>query len=267
MQNIERRFLTATDLEVRRAKNSTDRQLVGYAIRYNSLSEDLGFRELIACGAFAESLRSDPDVRALVDHDASKIIGRTRAGTLQLVEDASGVQVTIDPPDTQLGNDLVKSVERGDLSGMSFGFRALDDAWETVDGEPVRTVRKADLYDVSVVAFPSYPDTSIAVRSLNRWKENDMSEIQTPDKKSEDKVPSPESPEAPAPKPETPEPERRSTPPQPTPRPETADKRDPGEWRDVRSGKEVRVLNPDQKFADLHPERLSLGGDPGDDRR
>ena len=92
---IEKRYVTAADLEVRR-NGSKPPQLVGSALRYDSLSDDMGFRERIAPGAFTKSLASDPDVRALVDHDSSKIIGRSKAGTLKLFEDDRGVRVEIE---------------------------------------------------------------------------------------------------------------------------------------------------------------------------
>jgi HK97 family phage prohead protease/HK97 family phage major capsid protein len=262
--NVERRC-TVADLEVRVAEGGKRPRLEGYAVRYGSTSEDLGFREIIEPGAFSKHLRTDPDVRALIEHDASKIIGRTTSRTLQVIEDDGGVRVSIDPPNNQTGNDLIESVRRGDLSAMSFGFRALNDRWETRDGEPFRTIVEGALYDVSVTAFPSYPDTTIAVRSLDRWrKENAMPEVTLPVETPEVNVPTPQTPEINVPAPAPPEvtlptPERRSVPAQPANTPKSA--RDPMEWRDYRTGQEVRVLRPDQKFADYHKgsEPLSLG--------
>jgi Escherichia/Staphylococcus phage prohead protease len=256
---IEKRY-TTTDLEVRRGEGS-GRQLVGYAVRYGSLSEDMGFRERIAPGAFTESITNGADVRALVNHDSAKIIGRSTAGTLTLTEDANGVRVVIDPPDTQVGNDVTTSIERGDLTAMSFGFRAMDDSWETAAGEPVRTVHRAELLDVSIVAFPSYPDTSIAVRSLNRWKkEIDMAETKTNVESPETRLPEKQTeakPSAETPEDGVPKPERRSAPPQSVTRDSATD---PAEWRNCRTGAEVRVLRPDENFAAENPvERLSLG--------
>lgn len=265
---LERRYTVVADLEVRRA-NGKKPQLEGYAVRYGSLSEDLGFRELIEPGAFSRHLRSDPDVRALIEHDPTKIIGRTTSGTLQLVEDDAGVRVTIDPPDNQTGKDVTESIRRGDLRSMSFGFRAINDSWATVDGESVRTISEAELFDVSVTAFPSYQDTSIAVRSLNRWKKENRSmsglpaNVETPEEKMlktetpEDSLLKPQNPEQ-----KLPEPERRSVPAQPVQTATaTGTSGDPSaEWRNTRNNEEVRVLKPDQKFADLHKgEPLSLG--------
>lgn len=264
---IERRYTAVADLEVRRTHGQTA-QLEGYAVRYGSVSEDLGFRETFAPGAFSKHLRTDPDVRALIEHESARIIGRTRSGTLQLVEDEAGVRVTIDPPNNQTGKDVTESVRRGDLGAMSFAFRAIDDSWATVGGVPVRTVSEAELFDVSITAFPSYPDTSIAVRSMDRWlsetketrtmKDDLPANVETPEEKLPEKskeiVPPQETPEE-----RVPQPERRSAPAQPV-HTTIGTSADPMEWRDTRTGQEVRVLGPKQKFADLHKgEPLSLG--------
>ena len=121
MSEIERRFIRG--LEVR--KEGDKAKLVGLAVPYGQTSDDMGFRETIAPGAFAKHLKSGPDVRALVEHDNSKIIGRTKAGTLTLTETGDGVSVVIDPPNNQTGHDVVESVSRGDLSAMSFAGTSL----------------------------------------------------------------------------------------------------------------------------------------------
>jgi HK97 family phage prohead protease len=124
-------------------------------------------REKIAPGAFSRTLAEKADVRALVDHDPSKIIGRTKSRTLKLDENSKGLKVEIKPADTQAGRDILKSVERGDVDQMSFGFRTVKDEWEDhKDGTATRTLVDVDLFDVSPVTFPAYADTTIAARSL-----------------------------------------------------------------------------------------------------
>ena len=148
-------------------------RIVGHAAVFNSLSEDLGgLREIILPGAFTKTLKDKDDVRALVDHDPSKILGRTTAGTLELREDKKGLAVDIDTPDTTVGRDIVESIGRKDVSKMSFGFRTIEDRWITKDGEDVRELVAAKLYDVSPVTFPAYAgtDTTIAKRSHDAWK-------------------------------------------------------------------------------------------------
>jgi len=142
----------------------------GHAAVFNS-ETDLGwFRERIAPGAFTESIGKD-DVRALFNHDENFILGRNKAGTLTMREDEQGLYVEIDPPDTQVARDLVTSIERGDISQMSFGFQTIKDSWETEENaaKDLRTLEKVKLWDVSPVTFPAYQETDVAVRSHECW--------------------------------------------------------------------------------------------------
>lgn len=151
-------------VEVR--SQSEKRTLVGYAAVFNSDADIGGYWvERIAPGAFTETIKGD--IRALVGHDSSKIIGRTKSGTLRLSEDAKGLFVEIDVPDTTVGNDLWVLVDRGDISGMSFGFRATKDTWDETVDPPVRTIQALELFEVSAVVFPAYDDTTIGKRSLD----------------------------------------------------------------------------------------------------
>jgi HK97 family phage prohead protease len=140
---------------------------VGYAAVFNSPSEPLPFIERIAPGAFAASITQD-DVRALFNHDPNFVIGRTVSGTLSLREDETGLAYDVIPPDTQWARDLMVSVGRGDISQSSFGFAVDADEWtrpERSGDLPLRTIRKARLYDVSPVTYPAYESTTTAVRS------------------------------------------------------------------------------------------------------
>jgi HK97 family phage prohead protease len=160
---MERRALVAVP-EIRAGEKG--KTIAGYAALFNSVADIGGaFREVIAPGAFTETLKGD--VRALVDHDSGRVIGRTKAGTLRLVEDEKGLAVEIDLPDTSDGRDLAVSLERGDISGMSFGFRVTHDEWDEDGNPPTRTIHKVELFEVSAVAFPAYEDTELALRSLD----------------------------------------------------------------------------------------------------
>lgn len=136
----------------------------GYAAVFDQLSLPLGwgFREKIQAGAFAASLGDD--VRGLWNHNPDYVIGRTTNNTLRLNEDEMGLRIEIEPPDTQLAQHFLTNIERGDVNQMSFLFRALDEAWDEIDGELVRTLTKVKLYEVSPVTFPAYPQTSVSVR-------------------------------------------------------------------------------------------------------
>ena len=145
-------------------------KLRGYAIVFHSESVDLGgFKEIIDPGAVDRTLTEALDVRALVDHDTGRVIGRTRAGTLALHKDQHGLRVTIAPdPEISYAKDILRGVQRGDISGMSFGFRVLEDSWN-YDTKPImRTVLDMVISEVSVVPFPAYPSTNVeaALRSL-----------------------------------------------------------------------------------------------------
>ncbi|TIV38945.1 MAG: HK97 family phage prohead protease [Mesorhizobium sp.] len=141
------------------------RTLVGYAAIWNS-DTTIGdyFIERIAPGAFTAALRGD--ILALCDHDIGRVIGRTKSGTLRLAEDDRGLKVEIDLPDTTDGNDLWTLVKRGDVSGMSFAFRATKQEWDDTGDLPKRTILEAELYEVTATALPAYPDTTLATRSL-----------------------------------------------------------------------------------------------------
>jgi HK97 family phage prohead protease len=158
---MERRFYQAAELRA----ESQGQTIAGYAAVFNSLSVEIfGFRELILPGAFAESIAGD-DIRALWQHNTEAVLGRTKAGTLRLAEDAKGLRVEIDAPDTQVGRDALALIARGDVDQMSFGFRVLADDWnEDEDGMLIRSVAKVKLYEVSPVTFPAYNATTVSVR-------------------------------------------------------------------------------------------------------
>lgn len=139
------------------------RRIEGYAATFDSVADFGDFTETIERGAFVASLTGD--VLALMDHDPGRVLGRTRSGTLRLSEDSRGLAFSLDLPDTQPGRDILALAERDDLGGMSFGF-LVPKGGEKWEGQR-RILRAIDLKEISVVsAFPAYPDTSIALRSL-----------------------------------------------------------------------------------------------------
>lgn len=169
--NLERRYALG---EVR-VESDGDRKIRGMAIVFNSRSVNLGgFTEIIKPEAVDRTISEGLDVRALVDHDTSKILGRTRAGTLQLRKTRNGLEVLIDPPNTTAARDIMESMERGDVTGMSFGFRVLTDDWRMEDGEPLREVTDMRVSEVSIVTFPAYPETSVALRSLQAFQQGQI---------------------------------------------------------------------------------------------
>jgi len=127
---------------------------------------DLGwFIETVKPGAFSRSIQEQDDVRALWNHDANHVLGRTKANTLSLAEDSVGLLVEVDPPDTQMARDLLTSIGRGDVTQMSFGFYARAVTIRREGELYYRDLTDCQLFDVSPVTFPAYEDTDIAVRS------------------------------------------------------------------------------------------------------
>lgn len=169
-----------------RAAEDKPRQIVGHAAVFDTIT-DLGwFKERVAKGAFAETITKD-DVRALFNHNPDYVLGRNKAGTLRLSEDDKGLYFEVDLPDTQFANDLYTSIQRGDISQCSFGFVVLDAAWETIDGDDVRTLKRVQLWDVSPVTYPAYPTTDASVRSAEQvWSEHGASREDIKDKPDND---------------------------------------------------------------------------------
>lgn len=155
-------------IEETRADGKKQRVLKGYAAVFNSRSEVLGwFREVIMPGAFAAPLQNKDDVRALLNHDANFVLARSTNGTLRMGQDQVGLHCEIDLPDTQAARDLATSIERGDISQMSFAFSSRDVKHDIEDGEYIRYVRSVQrLYDVSPVTYPAYQATSIGLRAM-----------------------------------------------------------------------------------------------------
>ena len=150
----------------------------GMAAMFNSMSEDLGgFREQIAPGAFKRAVESS-DIRALFNHDANMVLGRTTSGTLRVMETDAGLEFEVDMPDTTYARDLMTSMKRGDINQCSFGFSIGEggDTWEKDSaGNYMRTIRSVErLYDVSPVTYPAYPETKCATRSLEKLKETEL---------------------------------------------------------------------------------------------
>lgn len=142
--------------------------IFGYAAVFNSRSQDMwGMVELIKPGAFKKSLERGDDIRALFNHDSSKLLARRSSKTLSIKEDDKGLYCEIDVPDTSLGNEVRQLVLRGDLDGQSFGFSTIKDSWDKdPDGRYLRYLEEVDLFDVGPVTYPAYLATTAEARSM-----------------------------------------------------------------------------------------------------
>jgi len=186
-QPLERRYFHTSEL---RAIYDQKPRLIGHAAVFNQLSDDLGgFREQIAPGAFAETIKT-ADIRALWNHDPNFVLGRTKSRTLALEEDHVGLKIETHPPDTQFARDLMKSIDRGDVDQMSIGFRVMPqgDEWKMEDGGLIRTLRNLALYDVSPVTFPAYPQTDVSIRARAEEMRSKLGIISKPPEPSEEEI-------------------------------------------------------------------------------
>lgn len=145
--------------------------IAGRAVPYGALSEGLGFgREVIERRAFAKSLQEKPEIHALYHHEpGTPPLGSTHSGTLALEDRDDGLHFRLKPPASAVRE--IEAVQRGDVRHTSFGFRAIKDSWEeeSEDGQPLRHVHEAELFEISLTPFPAYRQTSAALRSLESW--------------------------------------------------------------------------------------------------
>lgn len=163
---MEKRTVITSNAEFRAGAEGEKKYLEGYFIRFNQETNLYGnVYEQVA----PESVRDDiasQDVRALFDHDSAKVLGRTTSGTLEIRKDALGVygRVEINENDTEALN-VYSRVMRGDISSASFGFFLNDQSIEErSDGTVHVTIREIELFEISVVTFPAYPQTEIGAR-------------------------------------------------------------------------------------------------------
>lgn len=163
-KNYQVRNFRSLDLNAN--DEAAEKIISGYFIVFNSETELYeGCFEEIAPESFDNVDLSD--VRALIDHETSKVLGRTKSGTLTLSVDAKGVygEIKVNENDTEAMN-LYSRVQRGDVDQCSFGFNILDEAMETRDdGSYKFTIKEIELFEVSVVTFPAYADTAVEARS------------------------------------------------------------------------------------------------------
>ena len=155
-----------SQFETREAEG--DLSIEGYFSVFNSIYELWpGATESVAPGAFSDTLGND--IRALVNHDSTLVLGRNKAGTLELREDSHGLwgKIKVNPNDGDAMN-LYERVKRGDVDQCSFGFMIEDEETEfREDGSIHWTIRKVNLFEVSVCTFPAYEETEVSARKAD----------------------------------------------------------------------------------------------------
>lgn len=164
------------NLEIRAISNEVQvdsRNITGYAVVFESNSEDLGFRERIMKGAITDDTIKKSDVFCLLNHDSTKVLARSKygEGSLKLELDERGLKYSFTAPNTDLGEELLEHLQRGEIDSSSFAFTvSLDEGsekWYTVEGVQYRDIYKIDeLYDVSPVYQPAYQETTVSKRAL-----------------------------------------------------------------------------------------------------
>ena len=181
MQNLRQVRNIPTKFKIRE-EDGGNPKIEGYFAVFNSTYEIApGMTESVAAGAFSNSLSND--VRALVNHDTTLVLGRTKAGTLQLREDSRGLwgSIEVNPNDGDAMN-LYERVKRGDVDQCSFGFEIRsEDTDIREDGSVHFTIRDVNLWEVSCCTFPAYEETNISARTkqaadikkraLTAWRE------------------------------------------------------------------------------------------------
>ena len=156
--------------------DDASRKIEGYAIVFNSLSHDLGgFKEIIKPEAI-EGVLERCCILALLNHDESRgILARYKngEGSLELTVDEKGLKYRFEAPHTQLGDELVEGIKRGDITTSSFAFTIAEEEWsQNENGEHIRTIKKFDqLFDISPVYREAYGDTTVALRNLSECDE------------------------------------------------------------------------------------------------
>ncbi len=186
--NREQRMMRTASTQFNTRDDDGNLAIEGYFAVFNS-NYDIGNKmsESIAPGAFDNTIADD--IRALINHDTTLVLGRTKAGTLQLRTDSHGLwgHIDINPNDSDAMN-LYNRVQRGDVDQCSFGFDILNEETDfREDGSVHWTIKEVKLYEVSPCTFPAYEETSIAARTKERndllkrkndaWKENTLNKL------------------------------------------------------------------------------------------
>ncbi len=168
-ENRDIRQTRSISTEFKTRSEGDDKYIEGYFVVFNSIYEMWdGATESIAPGAFDNTLSDD--IRALVNHDSTLVLGRTAAHTLELTQDERGLfgRIKINPNDSDAMN-LYARVQRGDVSQCSFGFDILSEETDFRDDGSVHwTIQDVTLYEVSCCTFPAYQETNISARSEER---------------------------------------------------------------------------------------------------
>ena len=173
MENKE--FIRNCEVQLRNLESDTpeSRIVSGYAVKFESESQDMGFIEIIKKGAITEETIMNSDIFTRFNHNEDTVLARSRYGegslALELRED--GLYYEFEAPHTALGDELLEHLKRGEITTSSFAFTIAEDGdrwYKREDGTLVREILKINrLYDVSPVYEPAYLATSCSKRALD----------------------------------------------------------------------------------------------------
>ena len=176
-QQLERRYIKIDEIRI----NEDSRTVCGYAVKFDSLSQDLGFYETIKSGAITEETIKQSDIYAKFNHRNDAILARSRygEGTLRLELREDGLYYEFEAPHTVWGDELLEHIRNGNLYGSSFAFLCEQDKWSQRDGQYYRDVLKIKyLGDVSPVFEPAYLDTYVDKRGMEQIKKHSQNTME-----------------------------------------------------------------------------------------
>lgn len=191
MKDKEIRNLEQT-VEIRNDEGTEGNAITGYALKFSRWSQDLGgFKEIISPGALDGADMSD--VRALIDHTPTNIIGRNTAGSLKIEIDDIGLKFRCQLPNTTYARDLMENIRNGNINQCSFAFTVEDEEIDYDEEADMfsRTIKKfREILDVSVVTYPAYRDTDVApaLRSINKIKDEAKEQREKDEKLEKEKL-------------------------------------------------------------------------------
>ena len=173
MKNQTEMETRTSKIQIRSLSDGQESRIVeGYAVRFNEPSADMGFIETILPGAITEETIRKSDIFARLDHREDTVLARSRFGNGSLILELrnDGLFYTFEAPHTQIGDELLEHIKRGEMDSSSFAFSlpadGKGDKWTQKEGKFYRTISKIDrLYDVSCVWTPAYPTTSCSTRA------------------------------------------------------------------------------------------------------
>lgn len=186
--NREQRQLRTAATEFTTREDGEELVIEGYFAVFNSVYDlGWGMSESIAPGAFTNSLAGD--IRALINHDTTLVLGRTSAHTFEVSQDEHGLwgKVRINPKDQDAMN-LYARVKRGDVNQCSIGFNIVSEETDFRDDGTVHwTIKDIELFECSACTFPAYEETAISARAKDKaelqkrateaWREKTMKKL------------------------------------------------------------------------------------------